>query len=178
MQPVSNYRPGVGIVLVNQHGKVFAGHRRDGRQPPWQLPQGGLDQGEGPEEAVFRELAEELGTRKGLIVHTLSEWLSYDYPSELASKRARKFRGQQHKWFLVRFTGHDHDIDLCTDHPEFSQWRWMHLHEVVEEVAPFKRDVYRQVMTHFGPIIHRLSTNHSSSATLSEIGQLRWNEGV
>jgi len=151
------YRSGVGIVLINRDGLVFAGKRRDDRPPPWQMPQGGLDEGEQPREAAFRELHEELGTAHAVVAAETEDWLHYDYPDAKSTKRAAQFRGQKHKWFLLRFTGLDRDIDVKTRHPEFSEWRWLPPHEVVDRVAPFKRDVYRKVFQAFSDDIHRIS---------------------
>ncbi|HVI49671.1 MAG TPA: RNA pyrophosphohydrolase [Candidatus Sulfotelmatobacter sp.] len=156
MQERTEYRSGVGIVLINREGLVFAGHRRDNRPPPWQMPQGGLNPGEHPHAAAFREMAEELGTSRAVIASELADWHRYDYPDAKATKRAQHFRGQQHKWLLLRFTGQDHEIDLRTRHPEFSQWRWLPPQEVIASVAPFKRDVYRRVLADFAEDIARI----------------------
>jgi putative (di)nucleoside polyphosphate hydrolase len=157
MQQPTEYRSGVGIVLINREGLVFAGKRRDERPPPWQMPQGGLNLGEHPQAAAFRELIEELGTPHAVVAAEITEWLRYDYPDTKSTKRAQSFRGQQHKWFLLRFTGQDHDIDVRTRHPEFSDWRWLPPQEVIERVAPFKREVYRQVFGEFTEHIHCIS---------------------
>lgn len=156
MQQRMEYRSGVGIVLVNREGLVFAGKRRDNRPPPWQMPQGGLNPGEHPEVAAFREMIEELGTRHAEVTAEIPGWISYDYPHEKSTKRAQQFKGQQHKWFLLRFTGQDHDIDVKTRHPEFSDWRWLPPQEVIKRVAPFKRDVYQKVFSIFADDIRRL----------------------
>lgn len=162
------YRAGVGIVLINAQGLVFAGHRRDGRQPAWQMPQGGLEPGEIPEDAVFREMGEELGTRKGMIVRSLPDWLAYEYPDRHTSRKAGQFRGQCHRWYLVRFTGHDHDIRLDAGTPEFSHWRWTAPQQLVEDVAPFKQEVYRRVMSDFIPTIRHLSVSAPVGPTVGE----------
>jgi len=156
MHGPTGYRSGVGIVLLNKHGMVFTGHRHDGRRPPWQMPQGGLLAGEAPEQAALRELAEEVGTSKVDIIDSCPSWLRYDYPKGSSTPRARLFRGQEHKWFLMRFTGHDSDINIATAHPEFSDWRWLRPNDVVERVVPFKRDVYRNIMDVFTPTIGRI----------------------
>lgn len=144
-------------MLINREGLVFAGRRRDDRPPPWQMPQGGLDEGEHPRDAAFRELHEELGTAHAVVAAETGDWLHYDYPDAKSTKRAQSFRGQKHKWFLLRFTGQDRDIDVKTRHPEFSEWRWLPPHEVIDRVAPFKRDVYRKVFQAFAEDIHRIS---------------------
>jgi len=147
------YRSGVGIVLMNRQGFVCVGHRNDGRLPPWQMPQGGMQPGEPPEQAALRELSEELGTDKAAIIGSCPHWLCYDYPEAASTKRAQQFRGQRHKWFLLRFTGDDRDITIATRHAEFSSWCWMSPDEVVANVISFKRNIYRAVMQHFSPIL-------------------------
>jgi putative (di)nucleoside polyphosphate hydrolase len=149
MQDPMGYRSGVGIVLVNAENRVFAGHRRDAREPPWQMPQGGIEPGETPEQAARRELQEELGTAKATVVQVHPVWLSYDYPNATSTRRAQHYRGQRHKWFLFRFTGQDRDITLNPCHPEFSSWRWMSPAELIAQVVPFKRGVYRAALSHF-----------------------------
>ncbi len=155
MHGPTGYRSGVGIVLMNRQGLIFAGHRKDGRMPPWQMPQGGMQPGEAPEQAVLRELSEELGTDRVSIIGSCPHWLCYDYPKSTATRRALQFRGQRHKWFLLRFIGRDQDISIATEHAEFSAWRWMSPDEVVANVITFKRDIYRAVMQHFAPILGR-----------------------
>lgn len=145
------YRLGVGIVLVNEQHLVFAGHRRDGREFPWQMPQGGVQMGEEPTEAAFRELHEELGTNRAEVAAVFPRWQSYDYPPGFVSRRARLFRGQRHCWFLMRFSGKDNDIRVATSHCEFSHWRWMEPREVIDLAIPFKQPVYREVLNYFLP---------------------------
>jgi putative (di)nucleoside polyphosphate hydrolase len=149
MEDPMGYRSGVGIVLVNAENRVFAGHRRDAREPPWQMPQGGIEPGETLEQAAHRELQEELGTAKAVMVQVHPLWLSYDYPNATSTSRAQHYRGQRHKWFLFRFAGQDHDITLASAHPEFSSWQWMSPAELIARVVPFKRDVYRAALSHF-----------------------------
>jgi putative (di)nucleoside polyphosphate hydrolase len=155
MHGPTGYRSGVGIVLMNRQGLIFAGHRKDGRIPPWQMPQGGLQPGEAPEQAALRELSEELGTDQATIVSFCPHWLCYDYPKATSTRRAMQFRGQRHKWFLMRFTGRDQDISIATQHAEFSSWRWMSPDDVIANVISFKRDIYQAVMQHFSPILGR-----------------------
>lgn len=153
MHGPTTYRSGIGIVLINARGLVFAGHRQDGRDPPWQMPQGGMQPGEAPERAAYRELKEELGIDRAAIVAACPQWLCYDYPKATSTKRALLFRGQRHKWFLMRFTGRDEDIAVDTEHAEFSAWRWMTPDEIVANVIGFKQDVYRVVMQQFSPFL-------------------------
>jgi putative (di)nucleoside polyphosphate hydrolase len=168
MQTTVDYRSGIGIVLVNRDGLIFGGCRNDGRIPPWQMPQGGLQDGESCERAVLRELAEELGTAKAAIVEAYPTWLSYDYPSTSVSARASHYRGQRHKWFLAQFTGHDGDISVATEHAEFSDWRWMTADDLINRVVPFKRQVYRHVFAHFAPVIRRMRDSQDFRRSVAE----------
>ncbi|PKU21587.1 RNA pyrophosphohydrolase [Telmatospirillum siberiense] len=163
MHGPTGYRSGIGIVLMNRQGRVFVGHRKDGRDPPWQMPQGGMQPGEPPEQAALRELKEELGTDRAVVIATCPHWLRYDYPKAASTKRALLFRGQRHKWFLMRFTGNDGDIVVETEHPEFSSWRWMAPDEVVANVISFKRDVYRVVMQQFAPFLGHMQDNRQAA---------------
>ena len=131
------YRPNVGAVLFNRQGLVFVARRADmpnaeGPAGGWQLPQGGIDEGEDPRIAIFRELEEEIGTRKADIIAEHPEWLTYDLPPDLLGIAWRgRFRGQRQRWFAMRFTGEDSDIRLDLDpHPEFDAWRWVTLAEL------------------------------------------------
>lgn len=151
------YRPCAGIMLVNDAGHVFVARRIDTPGDAWQMPQGGIDDGESPAEAALRELHEEVGTDKGEIIAETGDWLTYDLPDDLIGKVWKgRFRGQKQKWFLVRFTGRDSDIDIATDHPEFDAWRWMPLAEVPRHIVPFKRAIYEQVVAEFAPLVDAL----------------------
>lgn len=146
------YRKNVGIVLVNPQGLVFAGQRIDSLGDAWQMPQGGIDKGEQPKEAALRELAEETGVVPDLVekLAKTENWVTYDLPPELIGQIwGGKYRGQKQKWFLFRFLGTDQDINIATEHPEFSVWRWMAPDELIEKIVPFKRDVYQQVFNAF-----------------------------
>ncbi|HSV29609.1 MAG TPA: RNA pyrophosphohydrolase [Candidatus Omnitrophota bacterium] len=147
------YRKGVGIVLQNRDGLVFVARRIDTKADAWQFPQGGIDDGEDPRTAALRELEEEIGTAKAEIVAESRDWLSYDLPRDVADKCWKgRFRGQAQKWFLLRFLGSDADIDIATEHPEFSEWRWMALADVPSVIVPFKRDLYERVVEEFLPL--------------------------
>ena len=146
------YRPCVGICLVNDEGLIFAGKRIDNRAEAWQMPQGGIDEGEDAITACFREMAEEIGTDKAELLAEYPDWLDYDIPEPLANKLwDGTYRGQSQKWMLLRYQGTDADINIETDIPEFEQWQWMSPDKLVELCVPFKKDVYRALMAEFEP---------------------------
>lgn len=147
------YRPCVGVMLVNAEGHVFVGQRIDNPGPAWQMPQGGVDEGEAPRDAAIRELWEETGVTadKVEIGAETQGWVPYDLPHDLVAKLWKgRFRGQEQKWFLMRFQGEDSDINIATEHPEFSHWRWLPPADLVDNIVPFKRDVYRAVLAELG----------------------------
>jgi len=144
------YRQGVGIMLLNPEGRVFVAQRIDFTGDAWQMPQGGIDPGESPLRAALRELKEEIGTDKAVPIAESKAWHSYDLPSELAGRRWKgRYRGQRQKWFLMRFTGRDADIDLATEHPEFRTWKWVGPAELPRLIVPFKRQLYLEVLEEF-----------------------------
>lgn len=147
------YRPCVGVVLTDGRGRIFAGQRADWSEPAWQMPQGGMDKGETPQEAGLRELREETGVKKRhvtLLAET-ADWHTYDFPPEIAAKRwGGRFRGQSQKWLLVRLEADDSVIDLNHQDVEFSDWRWMTASELLALIVPFKRDIYASVLGEFG----------------------------
>ena len=147
------YRKSVGVMVLNDAGLVFVGRRIDQvAGEAWQMPQGGIDDGEKPKEAAFRELWEETGVTRDLVEHVAKThgWVTYDLPPELLGKVwGGKYRGQKQKWFLFRFKGRDSDIKIATDHPEFSSWRWILADEMVDSIVPFKRAVYEEVVRSF-----------------------------
>ncbi|MFK7939366.1 MAG: RNA pyrophosphohydrolase [Roseovarius sp.] len=146
------YRPCAGVMLVNADQQVFVGQRRDNQTQAWQMPQGGIDPGEDPRDAALRELWEETGVVAEL-VHIEAEtkgWVPYDLPHDLVPKLWKgRYRGQEQKWFLMRFQGSDADVNIATAEPEFSQWRWLPQAELVASIVPFKRTVYAQVLSEF-----------------------------
>lgn len=148
------YRPCVGLLLLNANGEVFVGRRLD-TQDAWQMPQGGIDPGEEPRTAVLREMQEEIGTGKAEIIAESDLWRHYELPASLARRVwGGRYRGQAQKWFALRFTGEDADIDLtATPHMEFDAWQWVALDRLVDLIVPFKRDVYLEVVGEFAPLI-------------------------
>lgn len=148
------YRACVGVMLVNRDGKVFVGQRIDTDTPAWQMPQGGIDPGETPQQAALRELFEEAGVRadKVRVEAQTRGWVRYDLPHDLVPRVWKgRYRGQQQKWFLMRFLGDDADIGIDTDDPEFSGWRWLAPAELLTRIVPFKRAVYDAVLREFAP---------------------------
>jgi len=144
------YRLGVGIMLMNRNGAIFVGRRLDRSEEAWQMPQGGIEEGESPKHAARRELREELGTSQAEIVASTVSWLQYDLPDEVVKRRGHEsWHGQTQKWFLMRFTGEDTDIDVAAEHPEFSEWKWVSAEELVRLIVPFKRPLYVAVLKEF-----------------------------
>ena len=156
------YRPCVGVMLLNSEGRAFVGRRADrGGQPEgagmwWQMPQGGLDEGEEPEAAARRELAEETGVRRARFIGRTRDWLYYDLPNELIGIAWEgRYRGQKQMWFAARFEGPESEIDISPregHHQEFDAWRWVTLKELPGLVVPFKRKVYLRVIEEFGAL--------------------------
>ena len=150
------YRPCVGVMLANGSGHVFVGQRIDNDTAAWQMPQGGVDPGETPREAALRELWEETGVRADLvrIEAETDGWIPYDLPHDLVPNIWKgRFRGQEQKWVLMRFQGADDDVNIATDHPEFSDWRWLPPDQLVANIVPFKREVYTRVLDQFGELL-------------------------
>ena len=140
------YRPNVGAVLFNRDGLVLVARRADmpNAEAAWQFPQGGIDAGEDPREAVLRELAEEIGTDRAEVIGEHDQWLTYDLPPDLIGVALHgRYRGQRQRWFALRFLGEDSDIRLDGDpHPEFDAWKWVRLAEVPDLAVGFKRAIY------------------------------------
>ena len=144
------YRPCVGVTLFNRDGLVFVARRIDTEMEAWQMPQGGIDEGEDPAVTALRELEEEIGTNKAEIIAESSGWLTYDLPPELVGKVWKgRYRGQTQKWFAMRFLGEDNDINLETAHPEFCAWRWERLERLPNLIVPFKRKLYQDIVSEF-----------------------------
>lgn len=146
------YRPCAGVMLLNRDGRVFVARRIDNRQEAWQMPQGGLDEGEDAQDGALRELQEETGIdpAKVEILARAPHELVYDLPDELLGKIWKgRYRGQRQIWFLARFTGNDGDIDIATEHPEFSHWKWADPHTLPAMIVPFKRKLYEDLLIIF-----------------------------
>ncbi len=154
------YRPCVGIMALNTLGHVWIGRRIDRPDKDiiggwWQMPQGGIDDGEASDRAALRELAEETGMHSVAILAESRDWHPYDLPPKLLGRVwGGKFRGQTQKWFAVRFTGPDSEINLSPSghEPEFAAWRWAPIDDVLALIVPFKRDVYARVIDEFKPL--------------------------
>jgi putative (di)nucleoside polyphosphate hydrolase len=153
----NHFRQGVGMVLVNDDKKVFAGKRTTTNvkmvswflKKPWQMPQGGIEDGENPVDAVLRELQEEVGTNNVQIIAETNQWHEYLVPQNLRRK-GHSFVGQKQKWFLVKFLGSDDDINLkYSDHSEFDIWRWMNVGNIIRLSVHFKRTLYIDVFKEF-----------------------------
>ena len=147
------YRRGVGVMLLNSANKVFVGARIDNTDEAWQMPQGGIDEGEDdPWQTALRELEEETGIPPHLVerIADCPERLKYDLPEELRHKLwGGKWKGQDQDWYLVRFMGRDSDVNITTKHPEFREWKWIEPEQLPELIVPFKRDLYRQLLREF-----------------------------
>ncbi len=152
------YRPCVGIMLANMHGKIFVGQRMDRPKgtDAWQMPQGGIDEGEEAEAAALRELFEETGIRAELVdilAHSKEEHF-YDLPDDMIGRIWNgKYRGQRQIWFLMRFKGSDADINIETEHPEFTSWQWVEALTVPQRIVPFKKRLYENILAEFTDLI-------------------------
>ena len=148
------YRKCVGLMVINRDNQVFVGQRVDQTAEAWQMPQGGIDEGEDPQTAALRELEEEIGTANVEIIAESNDWIPYDLPEDIADKVWKgRFRGQTQKWFVLRFLGPDSEINIDTDHPEFDQWKWCDYDDLEAYIVPFKREIYRKVMAEFQTIV-------------------------
>jgi putative (di)nucleoside polyphosphate hydrolase len=137
-------------MVLNAEGRIFVGKRIDQSIEAWQMPQGGIDEGETPQKTLRRELKEEIGTDKVEILREHPDWLTYDLPEHLLGVAWEgRYRGQRLKWFAVRLLGSDSEIDVKTPHQEFSDWKWIGIDELLPLVVPFKRDIYAKVIAAF-----------------------------
>jgi putative (di)nucleoside polyphosphate hydrolase len=149
-----DYRPCVGVVLINSNHQVFVAKRLDGERlgwpNSWQFPQGGIDEAEDPKTAALRELKEETGITTVEILDENPDWIYYDLPNDLAARSwGGRFKGQRQKWFLMNFLGSNAEINLNQTTPEFCAWEWIPFNESINRVVPFKIDVYKQVISYF-----------------------------
>lgn len=150
MQQKLPYRRCAGIMMLNKQGQVFVAKRIDTDIEAWQMPQGGIDEGEEPQQAAIRELEEETGVRDVTVMAEYENWLAYDLPDELYGKVWKgKYGGQTMKWYVMRFNGDDDDIDIETEHAEFSTWKWTNMHELEDIIVPFKKEIYRKLAAQF-----------------------------
>lgn len=149
------YRRSVGIMLLDAKGRIFVGRRID-TPGAWQMPQGGIDDGEEPRDAALRELKEEVGTNKAEIIGETQGWLTYELPGDLHRQAwGGRYRGQIQKWFAMRFRGTDADIKLDTHHPEFDAWKWTTREDLIHTIVPFKRQLYVDVLEEFAELLGR-----------------------
>ena len=139
-------RSGVGIVVLNKENKVFVAKRRDNPKNFWQMPQGGVDEGEDFLKAAYRELEEETSIKNVKLIKELDGTITYELPDRLLGLIWKgKYRGQKQKWFLMRFVGIDNEINIKTKHPEFLEWKWVDLDKITDLVVDFKLHVYKEV---------------------------------
>ena len=154
------YRSCVGLMVFNKIGQIFCGQRLDNKAEAWQLPQGGIDEGETPIEAGFRELKEETSIVNVEFVSEYPEWLNYDIPLPLANALWEgKFRGQTQRWLLFSFTGIDNEININTAHPEFKNWEWINPTQLPLKAISFKQEIYSKINKAFIPIINNFNSN-------------------
>ncbi len=161
------WRRGVGAVVFGQDGRVLVARRIDTRGDAWQLPQGGVHTGETAEQALQRELAEELGIASVPILAVCSEALRYDLPKDISNRVWKgRYRGQEQQWFAVLFTGADSEIDLNADEkPEFDAWRWVGLEKLPDLAIGFKRPIYTRLVHEFAPLARRLAARPAGETT-------------
>ena len=139
------------MMILNTQNKILVGRRIDHPSGYWQMPQGGIDKDEIPEEAVWREMMEEIGTNKAKLLNTSSQWFNYDIPQNTLNTLpwGKTYVGQTQKWFVFRFLGEDIDINVGTENPEFSEWKWTKYELLVNNIVPFKRKNYKKVIEEF-----------------------------
>ena len=149
------YRKCVGMMILNNNNEILVGKRIDHPSGFWQMPQGGIDEYENPEEAVWREMMEEIGTNNVILIKISNQWLNYDIPNDTLKTLpwGHKYKGQTQKWFAFKFTGKNQDIDVGTTNPEFSEWKWINYQDIVDKIVPFKRSVYSKILEEFEELI-------------------------
>ena len=141
-------------MILNKDKEILVGRRLDHPSGFWQMPQGGIDDNENPEDAVWREMMEEIGTNKAELIKVSNQWVRYEIPAETLKTLpwGKKYIGQTQKWFAFQFIGEDSDINVGTDDPEFSEWKWAKIDSIVDNIVPFKRDVYSTILKEFKDI--------------------------
>lgn len=146
-----NYRRCVGMMILNYKNEILVGKRLDHPSGHWQMPQGGIDDNENPEEAVWREMQEEIGTNNASMIHQSDQWIKYKIPEDTLATLpwGNKYVGQTQKWFAFRFNGKDNEINVGTENPEFSEWKWSNHDLLVENIVPFKRETYKKILSEF-----------------------------
>lgn len=148
------YRPSVGLMILNDKFEVFVGKRLDSKTEAWQMPQGGIDDGEIPRGAALREMKEEIGTDHAEILSETKQWYHYDLPFYLISKLWNgRYRGQRQKWFLLKYLGADEDIKIDNKHQEFIAWKWVKMEDLPQIIVPFKKNLYISVIEEFRDVI-------------------------
>ena len=147
-------RVGVGAVLLNKNNQVFVGKRRDNPVNKWQMPQGGVDNNEKLVDALKRELYEETSVKSYEIIHELDRWLTYELPENLLGKIWRgKYGGQKQRWFILRFSGEENEINVNTKKPEFLEWKWVEIESLPNIIVDFKKKVYEELLVEIRRII-------------------------
>jgi len=143
------------MIILNKKNEILVGRRLDHPSGFWQMPQGGIDDNEDPEKAVWREMQEEIGTNKVELTKVSKQWINYDIPVETLKTLpwGNKYVGQTQKWFVFKFLGENKDINVQTENPEFSEWKWVKINSIVDNIVPFKRDVYSKILEEFKNIL-------------------------
>ncbi len=147
-------REGVGIILLNENNKIFVGKRIDNPNDYWQMPQGGVDRGENSYKAALRELEEETGIKNVSLIKEINGFISYNLPNNLLGIIWKgKYKGQKQKWFIMKFTGKESEINISTNKPEFSDWKWISPETITDKVVDFKLDVYEKLKVEIQKVI-------------------------
>ena len=150
MSEFKPYRPCVGLLVINKKGLIFIGQRIDNNMDAWQMPQGGIEEGENIYNAGLREMKEEIGTDNVKLIGEMKEWVKYDIPNKLGKRLWNgKYRGQKQKWLAYSFLGSDNEININTKVPEFQNWKWEKAKNLPEKAVPFKRNIYETVIEYF-----------------------------
>ena len=148
-------RSGVGIIVLNNKNQVFVGKRKDNRGNNWQMPQGGIDEGENFINAMKRELVEETSIKSIKIIKEIDRIYMYELPNNLIGIIWKgRFRGQKQKWFITRFIGNNSEINVNTQHPEFIEWKWIEMNELPNVIVDFKKNVYKKILSELKKFIN------------------------